>query len=52
MWERLQDAAVSEHVKVGALEVILAALQNNVSARIERYDDRMYRDATGGDDLM
>ena len=51
VWERLQDATVSEQAKVGSLEVILAALQNNVSAIIEQYNDHMYRDAAGADDL-
>lgn len=40
--ERLQDANVNERVKVEALEVILAALQCNVSAIIEQCNDRMY----------
>ena len=52
VWERLQDASTSEQAKVGALEVVLAALQNNVSAIIESYNDHMFWDAAGADDLM
>ena len=36
----------------GALDVILAALQNNASAIIEQYNDHMYWDSAGADDLM
>ena len=52
VWERLQDASTSEQDKVGSLELILTALQNNVSAIIEGYNDHMYWDAAGADDLM
>ena len=52
VWERLQDATVSEKGKVGALEVVLAALQDNVSATVEQYNDHMFWDAAGADDLM
>ena len=52
VWERLQNAAPNEQEKVGALEVILVALQNNVSAIIESYNDHMFWDPTGADDLM
>ena len=52
VWERLQDATVSEQTKVGSLEVILAALQDNVSAIIEQRNDHMCWDAAGAEDLM
>lgn len=52
VWERLQSASTNEQAKVGSLEIILAALQNNVSAIIESYNDHMYWDAAGADDLM
>ena len=52
VWQRLQDVTVSEQAKVGALEAILAALQDSVSATIEQYNDHMYWDAAGTDDLM
>ena len=52
VWERFQDATASEQQKVGDLELILTALQNNVSAVIEAYNDHMFWDAAGADDLM
>ena len=52
VWGRLQDASASEQQKVGALEIMLVALQNNVSDIIEAYNDHMYWDAAGADDLM
>lgn len=52
VWERLQNASPNLQEKVGALEEILVALQNNVSAIIEQYNDHMYWDAAGADDLM
>ena len=52
VWERFQDAKTSEQEKVGALEIVLTALQNNVSAVIEHYNDHMFWDAAGADDLM
>ena len=52
VWERFQDAATDEQAKVGDLELILVALQNNVSAIIEAYNDLMFWDAAGADDLM
>ena len=52
VWGRLQDATVSEQAKVGALGVILAALQNNVSTIIEQYNYHMYWDAAGAEDLI
>ena len=52
VWERFQNAATDEQAKVGDLELILVALQNNVSAIIEGYNDHMFWDAAGADDLM
>ena len=52
VWERLQDASANEQEKVAALEITLVALQNNVSDIIEAYNDHMYWDAAGADDLM
>lgn len=52
VWERLQNASPNLQEKVGALEQILVALQNNVSAIIEQYNDHMFWDAAGADDLM
>lgn len=52
VWERLQSASTDEQAKVGDLEVILVALQNNVSAVIESYNDHMFWDPAGADDLM
>ena len=52
VWEHLQDAKTSEQEKVGDLEIVLNALQNNVSTVIEHYNDHMFWDAAGADDLM
>ncbi len=52
VWERLQSASTDEQAKVGDLEVILVALQNNVSTVIESYNDHMFWDPAGADDLM
>ena len=52
VWERFQNAATDEQAKVGDLELVLVALQNNVSAIIEAYNDLMFWDAAGADDLM